>query len=205
MIYGYARVSTSKKDEAGAFVQTTDLQVSALVEAGIPKTRIYQDRMSGKAKSRPGLDELINKVSAGDEIVVWKLDRLGRSARNLLEITEDLANRGVSIRSLQDGIDTKGAFGKFMLTILAAVAELERENISERVTAGMATAKRQGVKLGRRPVLTTAAKEDVLDSYRAGRSVSELARRYKIHRSTVYDLINKESPDGLKKQPRLTM
>jgi len=124
----------------------------------------------------------------GDELLVWKLDRLGRSVRNLLDVAELLKSKGVSIRSLQDGIDTKGPFGGFLLTILGAVVELERETISERVTAGMATAKRLGKKMGRRSKLSPSARENILDSYRAGVSVSELSRRYRVARSTIYDV-----------------
>lgn len=206
MKYGYARVSTAKKDEQGAFVQTTDLQRDALREAGVSDRCIFEDRMSGKSGKRPGLTALLEAVQKGDEILVWKLDRLGRSARNLLEIAEDLAGRGVRIRSLQDGIDTGGTFGKFLLTILAAVAELERENISERVTAGMATAKRQGVKLGRALVLSPSARADVRDSYRAGVSASELAKRYRVGRATIYralETIEPEATGTIKKQDKL--
>lgn len=189
MKYGYCRVSTSKKDASGQFVQTTDLQRDALMDAGISASHIYEDRISGKAKDRPGLSALLDVVQSGDEVVVWKLDRLGRSVRNLLEVAETLKERGVSIRSLTDGIDTKGPLGGFLLTILGAVAELERETISERVTAGMATAKRSGVTLGRRMKLSPSAREDVLESARNGVSVMELARRYRVDRSTVYNVI----------------
>lgn len=189
MKYGYCRVSTSKKDAAGQFVQTTDLQRDALMDAGISASHIYEDRISGKAKDRPGLSALLDVVQSGDEVVVWKLDRLGRSVRNLLEVAETLKERGVSIRSLTDGIDTKGPLGGFLLTILGAVAELERETISERVTAGMATAKRSGVTLGRRMKLSPSAREDVLESVRNGVSVMELARRYRVDRSTIYDVV----------------
>lgn len=189
MKYGYCRVSTSKKDASGQFVQTTDLQRDALMDAGISASHIYEDRISGKAKDRPGLSALLDVVQSGDEVIVWKLDRLGRSVRNLLEVAETLKERGVSIRSLTDGIDTKGPLGGFLLTILGAVAELERETISERVTAGMATAKRSGVMLGRRSKLSPSAREDVLESARNGVSVMELARRYRVDRSTIYDVV----------------
>lgn len=208
MIYGYCRVSTSKRDETGAFVQTTDLQRDALAAAGVQPDRIFEDRISGKSRSRPGLDALLGSVQRGDEILVWKLDRLGRSARNLLEIAEHLGAAGVRIRSIQDGIDTGGAFGKFMLTILAAVAELERENISERVTAGMATAKKQGIRLGRSSKLSPGARADVRDSYRNGTSASELAKRYRVGRATIYRVLEDAEPEksgAISKQPRLQM
>lgn len=140
MIYGYCRVSTHKKDkDTGKFVQTTDLQRGALISAGVVPKNIYEDRISGTTTNRPGLDELLKHLQNGDTIMVWKLDRLGRSTRNLLELAENLKQRGVNIRSIQDGIDTSGKFGGFLLTILGACAELERENIRERVVAGIST------------------------------------------------------------------
>jgi len=205
MKYGYCRVSTHKKDENGEFVQTTDLQRDALLDAGVLPDNLYEDRISGKTKDRPGLDALISVLKSGDELLVWKLDRLGRSVRNLLEVAETLKERGVSIRSLQDGIDTRGPFGGFLLTILGAVAELERETISERVTAGMSVAKRQGRHVGRKPKLSSLARADVLDSVRAGVSVSELSRRYRVARSTIYDIINLSTGENFpSKQPVLT-
>lgn len=205
MIYGYARVSTTKRDEKGEFIQTTDLQKDALISAGVSPSNIFEDRVSGKTRERPGLNHLLEVVQPGDELIVWKLDRLGRSVRNLLEVAENLKSRGVSIRSLQDGIDTRGPLGGFLLTILGAIAELERENISERVTAGMSTARRQGKHLGRKPKLSPSAREDVLDSVRAGVSVKELARRYRVDRSTIYDVIKKATGNSApSEQPKLT-
>lgn len=208
MEYGYCRVSTKKLDEKGEYVQTTDLQKDALIKAGVLLENIFEDRISGKSRNRPGLDALMNKVQKGDEVLVWKLDRLGRSARNLLEIAEKLDADGVSIRSLQDGVDTKGPYGRFLLIILAAVAELERENIRERVIAGMATAKRQGIRLGRSSKLSPGARADVRDSYRNGVSASELAKRYRVGRATIYRVLedaDTEKSGAISKQPRLQM
>lgn len=150
MKYGYARVSTTKKDENGAFIQSTDLQRNALVDAGVDPSRIYEDRASGISRKRPGLDALLDAVQSGDEVLIWKLDRLGRSARDLLDIAERLKAQGVTIRSIMDGIDTSGTLGGFILTILSAVAELERENIRERVTAGIAASRAAGGRIGRK-------------------------------------------------------
>lgn len=199
MIYGYMRVSTAKKTEDGSFVQTFDLQRAALIEAGIEPENIFTDRISGVKATRPGLTKLLEKVKEGDGVVVWKLDRLGRSARNLLEIAEALKAKGVSIRSLMDGIDTSGKFGQFLLTILAAVAELERENISERVTAGIAASVRRGGRIGRKKALSPAAREDVLSSAARGITISQLAKRYRVSRKTIYNTISGE--DGAKVEP----
>lgn len=160
MKYGYARVSTTKRDENGAFIQSTALQVDALVDAGVARENIYEDRASGVSKKRPGLDAMLDAVQSGDEVLIWKLDRLGRSARDLLDIAERLKEGGVTIRSLQDGIDTAGSLGGFILTILSAVAELERENIRERVTAGIAASRAAGGRIGRKkPCLLALVKK----------------------------------------------
>lgn len=156
MKYGYARVSTTKRDENGAFIQSTALQVDALIDAGVARENIYEDRASGVSKKRPGLDAMLDAVQSGDEVLIWKLDRLGRSARDLLDIAERLKEGGVTIRSLQDGIDTAGSLGGFILTILSAVAELERENIRERVTAGIAASRAAGGRIGRKKLCLLA-------------------------------------------------
>ena len=177
MIYGYVRVSTSKKDDKGEFVQTFDLQRDALIDrGGVQPENIYEDRISGAAESRPGLDALLSVVVEGDSIVVWKLDRLGRNARHLLQIAEDLKERGVALRSVIDGIDTTGSMGGFVLKILAAVAELERETISERVTAGIAASVRSGGRLGRFPALSPYQSKEVARRLGAGESATQIAR-----------------------------
>jgi len=192
-MYGYMRVSTTKRDDDGEFVQSFELQRNALLGAGVLENNIFEDRISGAKAKRIGLDALLSTVKEGDTILVWKLDRLGRNARHLLEIAEQMKARGVTIRSLVDGLDTSGKFGGFLLTMLAAVAELERENISERVTAGMSAASRQGITLGRRPKLSPSARQDVIDSVAAGKSVTEIARRYRVNRSTIYEMLKKAS------------
>ena len=190
MNYGYMRVSTTKRDHDGEYVQSFALQSDALQEAGIPEDRIYRDRMSGTRADRPGLADLLSVVHEGDSVIVWKLDRLGRSARDLLNIAHDLKSKGVSIRSIQDGIDTSGSLGSFLLTILAAVAELEHENISERVKAGIASSRADGGCIGRKSALSPAAKRDVIASHQNGSSITELARRYRVGRTTIHRVIS---------------
>ncbi|MCH4094790.1 MAG: recombinase family protein [Acetobacter peroxydans] len=191
MLYGYARVSTSRKDEEGFFVQTTSSQIESLINAGVDSSNIFGDRVSGKEKNRPGLDALLAKVRSGDVIVVWKLDRLGRSVRNLLELAEILKSKRVTIRSISDGIDTGGALGGFLMTILGAVAELERENIVERVKSGLQAAKNRGIHVGRRRALSQQACKDILNSIKCGERVSDIARRYSVSRATVYRSIDR--------------
>lgn len=192
MQYGYMRVSTTKKDREGEYVQVFDLQHDALMREGVQAENIFEDRASGTREDRPGLAALLAVVQPGDTILVWKLDRLGRSARHLLEVAEAMKQKGVRIRSIQDGIDTGGDLGEFLLTILSAVAQLERKNISERVSAGIASSRADGGRIGRKKALSPAARRDVVESIRAGVSVSELSRRYRVNRATIYRTLTAE-------------
>lgn len=146
--YGYARVSTSG--------QSVGMQVDALEKAGC--VSIFKDTASGAKSSRPGLDDMLAVLVPGDTVTVWKLDRLGRSTVHLFGLMETLKAKGVGVRSLMEGIDTAGSMGRFLFTILAGVAELERENIRNRVQAGIEKAQRDGVKLGRRAMFSTDQK-----------------------------------------------
>lgn len=124
--------------------------------------RIYRDHgVSGTKASRPELDKMLDRLSQGDEVVVWKLDRLGRNTRHLLELLDDFKARGIKFRSLRDGIvtdphsDLGGAMAQAMITIISAFAQLERDQLSERTKAGMAVAASHGRKAGRRKVTAT--------------------------------------------------
>lgn len=140
MKIGYARVSTEE--------QNLDLQRHALDAAGCDK--IFEDHgVSGSINIRQGLDEALAALRKGDVLVVWKLDRLGRSLNHLIEVVTSLQDQGIGFLSLQEQISTTSSGGRFYLHILAALAEFEREMIRERTRAGMQAAKRRGVKLGR--------------------------------------------------------
>ncbi|CIA10523.1 site-specific recombinase [Salmonella enterica subsp. enterica serovar Typhi] len=125
MLIGYVRVSTND--------QNTDLQRNALSCAGCE--RIFEDKISGTKSDRPGLKKLLRTLSAGDTLVVWKLDRLGRSMRHLVTLIEELRQRGVNFRSLTDSIDTSTPMGRFFFHVMGALAEMERELIVERTRA----------------------------------------------------------------------
>ncbi|TCP82862.1 DNA invertase Pin-like site-specific DNA recombinase [Sphingomonas sp. PP-CE-1A-559] len=145
MLIGYARVSTSD--------QNLTLQTDALTAAGCE--RICSDKASGAKTDRPGLSEALNVARRGDTLVVWKLDRLGRSMKGLVELAADLATRGIELRSLTDGIDTATPTGRLLFHILASIAEMERELIRERTMAGLLAARRKnGPGRGRKSVLT---------------------------------------------------
>ncbi len=144
MLIGYARVSTGE--------QRLDLQVDALKGAGCE--RIFTDQSSGGRTERAGLEAAMSHLRAGDTLFVWKLDRLGRTVRSLIELVADLQVRGVEFASLSDGINTGTATGRFFFHIMAAMAEMERELIRERTRAGLAAAKARGRLGGRPPKLT---------------------------------------------------
>ena len=153
MLIGYMRIS--KADGS----QTTNLQFDALVAAGVDPEHIYEDAASGAKDDRPDLAACIKSLRKGDTLVVWKLDRLGRSLRHLVEITENFNARGIGLKVLTGqgaNIDTTTAAGRMVFGIFAALAEFERELISERTKAGLAAARARGRKGGRRPKMTPA-------------------------------------------------
>lgn len=139
MLIGYARISTSD--------QSLNLQTDALTRAGCKET--FSDVVSGSKSSREGLDKLLKYVRRGDTVVVWKLDRLGRSLKNLIELIQFFNDGGIGFRSLQENIDTTTASGKLFLHIFGALAEFERELIKERTLAGLKAAAERGRKGGR--------------------------------------------------------
>jgi DNA invertase Pin-like site-specific DNA recombinase len=140
MLIGYARISTID--------QNLNLQLDALNAAGCEA--IYQDAgISGAKAKRPGLTRALKRLSSDDVLMVWKLDRLGRSMRHLIELTTVLDEKGIGFRSLSDAIDTSTPGGKLYFHLMGAFAEFERSLISERTKAGMAAAKARGVKMGR--------------------------------------------------------
>ena len=144
---GYARVSTSD--------QTTDLQIDALTSAGCEK--IFSDEISGSTTVRPGLDQCLEYVRTGDVLVVWKLDRLGRSIQHLIDLVNMLKERGVGFRSVTEAIDTSTSGGQLVFHIFAALAQFERSIIKERVNAGLAAARKRG-RVGGRPKVITDPK-----------------------------------------------
>lgn len=147
MLIGYARVSTIDQELA--------LQLDALQAAGCE--RVFTDRASGAKVSRAGLAEALAYARRGDSLVVWKLDRLGRSMKGLVDLAAELEGRGIELRSLTDGIDTRTAAGRFFFNIMAALATMERELILERTRAGLDAARRAG-RVGGRPKVMTPAK-----------------------------------------------
>ena len=153
---GYARVSTNQQD------LTT--QLDKLKSAGVKdhKDFLFTDKASGKNDKRQGLELMMTKAREGDHIVITKLDRLGRNTGDMIRIIEDLHERGITVRFLDDGISTEGAMGKIVTTILAAVAQAERERILERTSEGRRAAMARGVKMGRKPSISQAVREQAV-------------------------------------------
>lgn len=170
MLIGYVRVSTND--------QNTDLQRNALNCAGCEL--IFEDKISGTKSDRPGLKKLLRTLSAGDTLVVWKLDRLGRSMRHLVVLVEELRERGINFRSLTDSIDTSTPMGRFFFHVMGALAEMERELIVERTKAGLEAARAQGRIGGRRPKLTPE------QWAQAGRLIASGVPRQKV--AIIYDV-----------------
>ncbi|MFJ6378036.1 recombinase family protein [Pseudarthrobacter oxydans] len=185
--------------------QTTNLQRDALLVAGIDAGSLYEDMASGKKDNRPQLAACLKALRHGDALVVWKLDRLGRDLRHLVNIVHDLTERGIGLKVLTGqgaAIDTTTASGKLVFGIFAALAEFERELISERTLAGLASARARG-RNGGRPYKMTAAKVRLAMASmgRPGTKVSELCAELGITRQTLYRHVSPTGelrPDGRK-------
>jgi len=177
MHIGYARVSTED--------QHLHLQIDALKKAGCEK--IFTDEMSGAKSERPGLRETLSFVRQGDTLVVWRLDRLGRSLKDLIDRVEELKGRQVQFRSLNENIDTSSSGGKFMFHIFSALAEFERDLIRERTMAGLMAARARG-RLGGRPKIMPTEKIKMAASLMKDPSLSvkDICRNLGISRTTLY-------------------
>lgn len=177
MLIGYARVST---DEQNLALQTDALEVAGCV-------RIFTDKLSGSRLDRPGLADALSHLRSGDTLVVWKLDRLGRTVRQLVEFVARLNQNGVEFRSLTDGIDTTTPAGRFFFHMMAALAEMERDLTRERTMAGLAAARARGRNGGRPPALS--AKQLIQARHliqHPDQSMAEIAATLGVSRSTLY-------------------
>ena len=179
MLLGYARISTND--------QNFDLQIDALTEHGCE--RFYKDTVSGAKSKRPGLDEMLKEARPKDVIVIWKLDRLGRSLKHLVDLVAELNERDIGLRSLNDPIDTTTAQGRLVFNIFASLAEFEREIIRERTNAGLAAARARGRTGGRKAGLSEDAKRKARIAqsyYEEGMAVNQIAKNLDISKATLY-------------------
>ena len=204
VLIGYMRVSKADGSQA------TYLQQDALIAAGVAATHLYEDMASGRKDDRPGLAACLKALREGDTLVVWKLDRLGRSLRHLINTVHDLTARSVGLKVLTGhgaAIDTTTAAGKLVFGIFAALAEFERELISERTVAGLVSARARGRK-GGRPFKVTAAKLRLAMAAmgQPETKVSDLCEELGITRQTLYRHVSPKGelrPDGVKLLSRI--
>jgi DNA invertase Pin-like site-specific DNA recombinase len=174
---GYARVSTLDQDPA--------LQLDALTAAGCGK--VFEDRASGARTDRPGLQKALDYAREGDVLIVWKLDRLGRSLPHLIETVSALEKRAVGFRSLTEAIDTTTPGGRLVFHLFGALGQFERDLIRERTRAGLAAAEARGRKGGRKPVITADKLKRAREMIDKGLTVREAAVRLKVGKTALYD------------------
>jgi DNA invertase Pin-like site-specific DNA recombinase len=183
MKIGYARVSTHQQDLS---LQLDDLQVAGC-------ERIFQEKQSGANKDRPELQKLIEQLREDDVVVIWKLDRLARSLKDLVALVTQIQEKGAELRSLNDQIDTTTSHGKFTFHVFAALAEFERDIIRERTKAGLEAARARGRKGGRPKGLSQAAKQKAILAERLYKeeqlSVKEICEQLSISKSTLYNYL----------------
>ena len=176
MLIGYARVSTSD--------QNLTLQHEALKKADCEK--IYDDTMSGSRAERPGLSKTLEMLREGDTLVVWKLDRLGRSVKNLITLVSELNDKGIHFKSITDSIDTSTPSGRFFFNVMASLAEMERELIVERTKAGLEAAKKLGRVGGRKRVMTESKVESAKKLLKSGVLPKDVANNLGVSLATLY-------------------
>jgi DNA invertase Pin-like site-specific DNA recombinase len=183
MLVGYMRAS-SDSDR-----QNTNLQRDALQAAGVDARHLFEDHASGAKDQRPGLIKALDFVCSGDVFVVWKLDRLGRSLPHLLSIINTLKEKQVAFRSLTEGMDTTTASGELLFHVFGALAQYERALIQERVTAGLAAAKRRGRLGGRPPAIVGEKLDAIVAALNSGMSKAAVCRNFAVKRTTLIETL----------------
>ncbi len=178
MFIGYARVSMQD--------QCLNLQIDALKKAGCEDRNIYQDTASGSKSSREGLDQMLQYLRRGDVVVVWKLDRLARSLKHLVELVADFEKRGIGLKSIQENIDTETASGKLFLHIFGALAEFERELIRERTLAGLKAAAERGRKGGRPRLMDVSKIEQAKALHSSQIAIADICKTLGVSKGTLY-------------------
>ena len=187
MLVGYMRVSTTDSR------QSTDLQRDALIAAGVDARHIYDDTASGAKVDRDGLRRCFDYLKKDDVLVVWKLDRLGRSLPHLVELLETLKGRGVQFRSLTEGMDTTTPAGELLFNIVGSLAQFERSLIRERVSAGVIAARKRGRVGGRPRAISDERMEAIEAALASGQSKAAVARAFEVDRSTLHRELKRRS------------
>lgn len=176
MLIGYARVSTLD--------QNLELQFSALNKIGCEK--IYQEKISGATNNRPGLQQALDELRKGDTLVVWKLDRLGRTVKGLIDLINQLHQKEIHFKSITDIVDTSTPTGRFFFHMMASLAQMERELVAERTKAGLVSAKSQGRIGGRKRKMTKSKIESAKKLLASGMSPKDVARNLSVSIPTLY-------------------
>ncbi len=176
MLIGYARVSSNE--------QNLDLQIDELKKAGC--TEIFSDKITGMKKSRPNLNDALSYLREGDSFVVWKLDRLGRNVKGLIELTETLKTKGVHFLSITDGIDTSTPAGRFFFHVMASLSQMERELLIERTKAGLEAARKRGRTGGRKRLMTPSKVEAAKKLISDGMPPRDVAKNLGVSIPTLY-------------------
>lgn len=192
MIYGYARVSTTEQDLSA--------QIGMLRDAGA--VRVYSEKVSGAAKSRPELEACIEDLAAGDTMLVVSVSRLGRSMKQLVDAIDELGRRGIHLKSLTEGFDTSTPGGELLFTVLGAVAQWERQIIVERTNQGLAAARAKGRVGGRRRIMTADKQALACKLFDEGNNKTEVARMLGVGWTSVHRAIEQRDEDEARKQRR---
>lgn len=189
-LIGYARVSTTE--------QELGLQLDVLEKAGCKRKLIFTDKASGVKSERPGLNAALEKLQRGDSLLVWRLDRLGRSMPHLVDLVANLKKRGVGFKSLRDGaIDTTTASGELVFNIFSSLAQFERRLIQERTKAGLSAARARGKKGGRKPIEPNEPRVRMAKKMYADRSleIKDICTTLKVSRATLYRYLKMSTRD----------
>jgi DNA invertase Pin-like site-specific DNA recombinase len=184
-LVGYARVSTQDQD--------LSLQLDALEKIGCQKSSVFVDKISGSKAQRPGLDKCLAQLQEGDTLVVWRLDRLGRSMHHLISLVEDLKEKGIGFKSICDGaIDTTTASGELIFNIFSSLAQFERKLIQERTKAGLAAARARGKQGGRKKIEATSPKVLMAKKMHVNHamSIADICKTLQISRASFYRYVD---------------
>ena len=185
MLVGYMRVSSDNDRQA------LDLQYDALIQAGVDPRHIFQDKASGARDNREGLQKALDYLNEGDCLVVWKLDRLGRSLPHLISIVEGFKKRGVAFKSLTEQMDTTTPHGELFFGIFGSLAQYERALTKERILAGLNAAKKRGKQGGRPKAISEEKMQAINEALSSGLTKAAVCRTFNVKRTTLYDALSK--------------
>ncbi|AFC71702.1 recombinase family protein [Rickettsia australis] len=185
MLVGYMRVS-SENDR-----QVFDLQYDALIKEGVDPRHIFQDKASGAKDNRKGLQEVLDYLQDGDCLIVWKLDRLGRSLSHLITLIDGFKQKNIGFKSITEQMDTTTPHGEFLFSVFGALAQYERALTKERIMAGLKSAKKRGKTGGRPRVISPEKMQAISEALKSGTSKAAICRTFNVKRTTLYNNLDK--------------